>query len=304
MGKILKFVKWYFVISVILAMIVGLYSCATETEEQKAMRKAKGAIEEVDRNFSRDLKAALEKHDGDALVRLYHNAKSEEQKEKLINGTNSSYMKWLSEIRDKERLTIGLKEELLKYYTPLAFAEQIKDPKLADLQSVRNNIGKLIENQERIDEAGNKYGNHVQVVDNPEQAQWMDIYVAQRVESPFNIKLGNINLTEKYTDQYRITSYKSVFNSAVQTDTWEAIATFKKDGSIQQGVKQFYAVPSGEGKFTKSGGFDVTLPIFVEVTKDDIEYSYQVKQYRLNIKNFSNAIYQVINQYVPPKTRK
>ncbi|WP_371371016.1 hypothetical protein [Sporomusa aerivorans] len=262
------------------------------------------AIAEADKNFSNDLKKAIDKQNTDVLLALYTNAKNDEQKAKIIEGINSSYMKWLGDLRDKERFTIGLKDELVKYYTPLAFVEQIDDPRLDDLLLVRKNIGQIIQNLGMIDEAHKKYGTDVQVVENPDQAQWLDVYVAKRVERAFNIKIGNVKLTDNYTDQYQITSYKSILSAAVPSDSWEAIAPFKKYSLVKPGMKRFYGVPVSERKFVKSNGFEVMLPIFIEVTQEDIEYSYRVKEYRVNRNNLTIAIYKTIDKYVPQKSEK
>ena len=92
--------------------------------------------------------------------------------------------------------------------------------------------------------------------------------------------------------------------TAVSTDNWEAIASFKKYSLVKPGVRRFYAVQVSEGKFIKSGGFEVMLPIFIEVTKEDIEYSYKIKEYRVNRDNLSKAIYQAIDKYVPRQNAK
>lgn len=289
----------------IIALVVfGLNSTSAPTQ-QSTESNTKMATTETDKNFSSKLSKAIGKQDGNTLLALYTNAKDDAQKAKIINEINIGYMKWLADdIRDKDRLSMGLKEELLKYYTPLAFVEQIYDPGLTDLLLIRKNIGQIIQNQDMIEEARNKYGKDVQVVETPDKAQWLDVYVAKRVESAFNIKIGNVNLTDKYTDQYQITSYKSILGEAVPTDNWEAIATFKKGGLVKQGVKRFYAVQASEEKFKKSGGFEVTLPVFIEVTQGDIDYSYKVLEYRANKKNLTNSTYKAINNHVPQKTEK
>ena len=297
MSVIKRFLKWYLLVAVLAGAGFGIYSWATTTDEQRAARNAVATAEEAKGKFQSDLKSAIEGQKGDIIVALHTNAKDEAQKKQVVEQTNAGYMKWLSSLHEKERFNHGLNKELVGYYNTLEFVEKVSDPGLSDLLSIRKSLGGMMSNQDDWDQKAKAYSPTAQHVEHPEKARLIDAYIASRVGSAFNLSIAGIKLTENYTDQYLIKSYRSVLNTPVATNDWEAVVIFKKNTPVQQGTMRFNAVQVGENKYVKSGGFEANLPVYVEINNEDIEYSYKLRAYRLYRKNHLDSITKTIEKY-------
>lgn len=276
-------------------------------EYEQAQREARKAKEEqeklkkTDEQYKNKLEKSFKDKNGDELIALYNNA-TDNQKAIFTDMTTREYMKWLSEFRDKDRFSIALNEELNKYYSQLAFLDQINDNRLEDLKAVRNAIGNKMISQDDINLFIKEHNmKDAKVFENFNDAETITAYVTQRVSGAFNIKILGNNIGEGYTDEYLINSYKYYGNISVPDDSWEAIITFKKTTNVKQGLMTVQAIKIADKKYERSGGFEVTLPVYAEITQADIEYSRKVMAYRAA--NYENLqiINNAITKYVPAK---
>jgi len=145
-------------------------------------------------------------------------------------------------------------------------------------KNVKAQIKELINLKGKEDSISQRYGNNVQII-NTNSVESLDIYVASRVQSPYHINVAGIDLNNKYTNQFQITSYRNAGGTSYPTNDWIGVMAFKDSSSVSSGVKNILALHTKDENFVNSQGFEKKLPVYIEVTQDDIDYSKEVNKY-------------------------
>ena len=291
--------RWGIPIVLVLFILVG----ATGDSSQRSASDGAAApkVEQTNKEFTKDVKQAAKEKNGDKLTALYAKAIDDEQRSIVADAICDTYVPWVADLQKKDRFSIGLAEELVKYEEALRFVDGINHPKLEGLRTIHRNINSQLTNDENWKAEKSRFSGKEQFLENAGKSEWLDGYVTKRVKSAMNLKIGNIELTENYSDQYVISSYKTYGDTAIPNGEWQAVVTFKKTTPVRRGVMRVQAVNVGESKFNTSDGFELNLPVYVEVDQRDVEYSKKLMAYRVYKKGNVNSINKALAEYEAAK---
>jgi hypothetical protein len=227
------------------------------------------------KDFEKAYRDIVLSRDGDKIATLYNSDLNNDEKSTLSKETDKSYTEWLT---SEKRMKYSTKSDIEKIEQKLNFLDKVDDPEFNRLKNVKAQIKELINLKGKEDSISQRYGNNVQII-NTNSVESLDIYVASRVQSPYHINVAGIDLNNKYTNQFQITSYRNAGGTSYPTNDWIGVMAFKDSSSVSSGVKNILALHTKDENFVNSQGFEKKLPVYIEVTQDDIDYSKEVNKY-------------------------
>ena len=246
-----------------------------------------GCMSEVDSA----IKDSMEKKDGSRLVELYSKAKNNDEKSKIAKAINKGYLEKLEEISKKDLLEAKSKD-LAK---TLEFVENIDDNNLAILKRLQENFSFISKSREKIEEIENSNNSPIYVA-NFEKAETLEVYVKSKIKNAANINIAGIDVTERYSGEFEVSSYQKISNIVLPTKDWEAAVVFKKGRQVKQGVAYLKAIEVGSRKVVDPLGFEKNIPIYYEIWDIDIKYSRECANYKFNVEPVLKSSKALINR--------
>ena len=233
-----------------------------------------GCMSEVDSA----IKDSMEKKDGSRLVELYSKAKNNDEKNKIAKAINKGYLEKLEEISKKDLLEAKSKD-LAK---TLEFVENIDDNNLAILKRLQENFSFISKSREKIEKIENSNNSPIYVADF-DKAETLEVYVNSKIKNAANINIAGIDVTDRYSSEYHVSSYQRIANMTLPTEDWEAAVVFKKGREVKQGVTYLKAVKVGSKRVVDAFGFEKNIPIYNEIWDIDIKYSRESANYKWKV---------------------
>lgn len=236
---------------------------------------------------------AITKKDGTHLADLYNQAADEKTKKEIIEAINNGFFDKLSNDSEKNLLFNRCQD----YINMLNFLDKVEDESFAALKQMKVDFAFIENENSKIARRENEKDSPMEIK-NLQEVEKLDVYVVNRIKNAKNIRIGEVDLTDRYLDEFYVTSYRSFMGQDIPTQDWEAAVIFQKTSKVQSGVCHLYGISlKNDEKLQDSRGFEITVPVYREVTQRDIDYSRQMNIYRKMIEPKKNEINEILSAY-------
>ena len=213
-----------------------------------------------------DIRKAIEQGKPEKIVQIYSKAKNIEEKEKLGEQISIEYLKWLEKLKKEDRFAVATIDQLAIYEKTLSVIDDIDSDHLLYLEEIRDHVDKIISKNKELE----KFSPALKYIKRNGNPQWINTYVVRKVDNILGIDLPG-DIKDGYTAEFQIMGYKNAFGRSYPSGENEAVAIFKKGSNVKEGVTRFYAIHLEDKTFSKENGFEVKLPVYLEVTEEEIK---------------------------------